>query len=287
MTDPEKSGTFPITDNHFHIDLKRGRGLDAVNDFRRAGGTHVFLVSLPSWTLGYPVRKPEDFIPVFEETIRTAETICRETDVTAFPVLGIHPVEIMHLSEEYGIARASEIMTGGFDIAASYVLEKKAVGIKSGRPHFPVSPEILEASGRVMSHAFETARDIGCPVQLHVEDMTPESVENIAKIAKDAGIDPGKVMNHHAAPLVSVCEKHGIWPSVTTGKDMTVQALSQGARFLMETDYCDDPSNPGFVLGPKTVPKRTKQLLPEWGEEVFRKIHQENPAKIYDVEIEL
>ncbi|KAF5428534.1 hypothetical protein C5S42_03170, partial [Candidatus Methanomarinus sp.] len=28
-------------------------------------------------------------------------------------------------------------------------------------------------------------------------------------------------------------------------------------------------------------------LYKEWGEEVFRKIHQENPQKIYDVEIEL
>ncbi len=29
----------------------------------------------------------------------------------------------------------------------------------------------------------------------------------------------------------------------------------------METDYMDDPRRPGAVLGPKTVPKRTQQLV--------------------------
>ena len=31
--------------------------------------------------------------------------------------------------------------------------------------------------------------------------------------------------------------------------------------FFLETDYMDDPRRPGAVLGPKTVPKRTQQLL--------------------------
>ena len=30
---------------------------------------------------------------------------------------------------------------------------------------------------------------------------------------------------------------------------------------MLETDYMDDPKRPGAVLGPKTVPKRTRQLL--------------------------
>ncbi|WNY25299.1 TatD family hydrolase [Methanolapillus millepedarum] len=278
--------SLPITDNHIHIDLLRGRGLSAVSEFKNAGGTHMFLVTLPSWYLGVSVQEKSDYISVFEETIRTAEIIQKETGIIAFPVLGIHPVEIMHLSEEIGLKNAVDVMCGGFDIAARYVSEKAAVAIKSGRPHYPVSAEIREASNQVMCHAFEVARDLKCTVQLHVEDMTAESLKSISALAKSVGISPEKVVNHHATPLVADAEKFGIYPSVTAGKDFIEKALEQGSRFLMETDYVDDPQRPGFVLGPKTVPKKTKKLIEIYGEEPFWKIHQENPSRIYDVEIE-
>lgn len=276
----------PITDNHIHIDMKRGRGLDAVRDFQNAGGTHMFLVTLPSRHLGVSVKKPEDYKIVFEQTIENAAEI-NKTGITAFPVLGIHPVDIIYLSEENGIDKAVEIMCGGFDIAASYVCEGNAIALKSGRPHFPVAPEIREASNQVMSHVFSLAKDLKCAVQLHVEDMTAASIEDISLIAKNAGISTEKVVNHHATPLVAAAEPFGIYPSIPAGKDNIEIALEQGNRFVMETDYVDDPDKPGFVLGPKTVPKKTKKLIEIYGEEPFWRIHQEIPSKIYDVEIEL
>lgn len=276
----------PITDNHIHIDMKRGRGLAAVSDFQNAGGTHMFLVTLPSRHLGASVKKPGDYKIVFDQTIETAAKI-NELGVTAFPVLGIHPVDILYLAEENGIDKAVEIMCGGFDIAASCVQKGEAIALKSGRPHFPVAPEIHDASNRVMSHVFSLGKDLKCAVQLHVEDMTPESVEDISKIAKAAGISTEKIVNHHATPRVSAAEKFGIFPSIPAGKDNIEIALEQGNRFLMETDYVDDPDKPGFVLGPKTVPKKTKKLIEIYGEEPFWRIHQEIPSKIYDVEIEL
>ncbi|WNY27861.1 hypothetical protein MmiEs2_00340 [Methanimicrococcus stummii] len=276
----------PITDNHIHIDMKRGRGLDAVRDFQNAGGTHMFLVTLPSRHLGVSVKKSEDYKIVFDQTIEIAEKI-NETGVTAFPVLGIHPVDILYLTEENGADKAVDIMCGGFDIAASYVREGKAIGLKSGRPHFPIDPEILDASNLVMSYVFSLGRDLKCAVQLHVEDMTSESLQDIAAIAKKSGIAAEKIVNHHATPLVSAAETFGIYPSIPAGKDNIEIALEQGNRFLMETDYVDDPDKPGFVLGPKTVPKKTKKLIEIYGEEPFWRIHQEIPNRIYDVDIEI
>jgi TatD-related deoxyribonuclease len=78
-----------------------------------------------------------------------------------------------------------------------------------------------------------------------------------------------------------------MWPGVLAGKGMIEEALSQGDRFMMETDYIDDPQRPGAVLGPKTIPRKTLALAEEWGDEIFWKIHKENPEKIYGVEIEL
>ena len=46
-----RSPTYPVTDDHIHIDPVNGRGIEAAKDFFRAGGTHIFLVSKPSWSL--------------------------------------------------------------------------------------------------------------------------------------------------------------------------------------------------------------------------------------------
>jgi len=276
----------PITDNHMHIDIVRGRGLVAVRDFRTAGGTHVFLVTLPSRHLGISVKKSEDYDLVFRMTMDIADKMTAE-GVKTFPVLGIHPVDILYLSEENGFEKAVEIMCGGFDLAASYVQKGAAVALKSGRPHFPVSDEIMNASNAVMHHAFCLAKDLKCAVQLHVEDMTADSLKSISEIVQKSGISAEKVMNHHATPLVDEAKSYGIWPSIPAAKDNIEIALKQGNRFLMETDYVDDPDKPGFVLGPKTVPKKTKKLIEIYGEEPFWKIHQENPSRIYDVDIEI
>ena len=54
---------------------------------------------------------------------------------------------------------------------------------------------------------------------------------------------------------------------------------------MIETDYIGDPEMPGAVLGPKTVPRRTLQLIDRFGEEVFWKVHKENPEQVYGIEI--
>ena len=55
----------------------------------------------------------------------------------------------------------------------------------------------------------------------------------------------------------------------------------------METDYIDDPSRPGAVLGPKTVPKTTLALLKEGvlDEEQIYIIHVVNPEKTYNISL--
>jgi len=41
-----------------HLD-HRCQGVEAAKAFQRAGGTHIFLVSKPSWTIGVTVDYPE------------------------------------------------------------------------------------------------------------------------------------------------------------------------------------------------------------------------------------
>jgi TatD-related deoxyribonuclease len=278
--------TLPILDNHMHLN-PAGRCLDAVREFARAGGTHLVLVSLPPWSLGIEINAPDDYRQVFDKVLRIAKRAEEAEKVKVFVILGVHPAELTKYYGRLGLARSIEIMKGGLEIAQEYVVEGKAVGLKSGRPHYEVEPKIWEASNDIMRYSFELARDAGCAVQLHTESSTEEGLCEISGIARSAGLPDGKVVKHFSPPMVNICEKHGIFPSVLAGENAIETALSQGTRFMMETDYIDDLKRPGSVLGPKTVPRRTKQLLEKWGEDVFWKIHKENPEKVYGVEINL
>jgi len=268
-----------------HLD-PRFQGVEAAKAFQRAGGTHIFLVSKPSWTIGITINQPGDYRLVFDETVKMAEEV-KKAGVTAFPVLGVHPAAITKMYGRVGLDKTIDLMRAGLDMAAKYVEEGLAVGLKSGRPHYEVEPVLWDASNELLLHAMELARDAGCPLQLHTETATLENINDIAGMAKKVGLSPEKVIKHFAPPMIQEFEKCGMWPGVLAGKGMIEEALSQGDRFMMETDYIDDPERPGAVLGPKTIPRKTLTLAEEWGDEIFWKIHKENPEKVYGVEIEL
>ncbi|HTY91266.1 MAG TPA: TatD family hydrolase [Methanocella sp.] len=275
----------PITDDHMHINLKGGRGMDAIREFKNAGGTHVFIVSLPAGELGLTIAKGEDFRAVFDDTV---EAVRRANElVKAYAVVGVHPAEYIGLAESLGRERAYAIVKEGLEIAAKYVAEGRAVAIKSGRPHYPVSPELWETSNALMRYAMGLCLDEDCAIQLHTESE-PGTMESISEIAKQARMEPHKVIKHFSPPLVRECESLNVFPSVICSRGALEEALSQGTRFMMETDYIDDPDRPGAVLGPKTVPRKTKEAISNGvPEETFYKIHKDNPEKSYGIKIEL
>jgi TatD-related deoxyribonuclease len=278
--------TPPILDNHMHLNPS-GRCLDAVREFTHAGGTHLVLVSLPPWSLGIEINSANDYRKVFDKVLRIAKRAEEVEKVKVFVILGVHPAELTKYYGRLGLSRSIEIMKSGLEIARQYVVEGKAIGLKSGRPHYVVEPKIWDASNDILRCGFEQAKEAGCAIQLHTESATEEGISEIAGIARSVGLAPEKVVKHFSPPVVTLCEKHGIFPSVLASEKAIETALSEGTRFMMETDYIDDLDRPGSVLGPKTIPRRTKQLIEKWGEDVFWKIHKENPEKVYGVEIDL
>jgi len=133
----------------------------------------------------------------------------------------------------------------------------------------------------------ETARDIGCPVTLHTESSTVETFKFLAAAADRVGLKREKVIKHFSPPMVDEGLNQGLFPSIVSAKDAILKALKQGDRFLMETDYLDDLKRPGSVMGPKTVPKRTLDLLRsgKMSQEQAYRIHKEHPERIYGIEL--
>lgn len=277
-----------ITDNHMHIDPLNGEGIEAVKKFERAGGTTIFLVNKLTKDWGIDVKGVEDFVECYDKTIALGDRIARTTHVRVFPVIGVHPAEFVHMCSVFGIEKAKEIGKGAIDAAGRIIADKGAVAIgEVGRPHFPVAPKFLEASNHLMAYAMRTAREVGCPVQLHTESLEKGSFEPIASMAKKEGLDPSKVIKHYCPPLVKEGQITGILPSLIASKGNIGKALEEGTRFLMESDYIDTLARPGAVVGPKSVPRVSKALLEAetLTEDDLYTIHVDNVEKVYGVDI--
>jgi len=277
----------PVLDNHLHLD-PRGEGPACMKEFRKAGGTHVFVVHKPYQSLH--VTKADDFAGSFAITLELARRVNEETDVRAFTAAGPYPVEYIHLEKRLGAAEAEAAMMKGMEIAAKLAEEGaiQAIG-EIGRPHFPVEPEVLEASNRILKRGMELAAQAGCPVVLHTESTTPETCLELGRMADDAGLPRDKVVKHFSPPLVTPDLNAGLFPSVLASTGSVTEAARQGLRFLMETDYLDDPARPGAVMGVKTIPKRTHMLLEKGlvSPEDMWTIHDANPRKVYGVDMDL
>jgi TatD-related deoxyribonuclease len=272
-----KRPSLPVTDDHIHIDPVNGRGLEAAKDFLRAGGSHLFLVCKPSSSFGITPVNGSDFLRVFRETIAIGERI-REIGLTVHVVLGVHPAEITRLTAYYPLDRVEQIMKEGIALAGEFVGKGQAVALKSGRPHYEVAAEIADASNRVLSHAFTLAADLDCAVQVHAESGP---CADMVSMAESAGILPWRVVKHYATPDTPLTPSF-----IATHPDIPA-LCRKGRAFTMESDYMDENSRPGAVIGPKSVPRTTFRLL-ETGaisEEDAYRIHAETPSKVYGVEI--
>jgi TatD-related deoxyribonuclease len=271
----------PVLDNHLHLDPERGRGMEAVDEFARLGGTHLLIVNQPSWKLGVESTDPEEFRPVFETTIEIVEEATDHLPGRAWPILGAHPGLISRLVDDRDCspAEAHDCMQGVLDIAAEYVRDGQALGLKSGRPHYDVIDAVWDASNDVMKHAFSLGAELDCAVQLHTE--ASEDLTEVAEWADERGLAPDKVVKHYAGGRLA-----GPTPSVMSNKDWIETAAESGEPFLMETDFIDDPDRPGAVLGPKTVPRRVRWLLEQGYDDAIRTAHVETPKRVYGIDTE-
>ncbi len=268
----------PVLDNHLHLDPDHGRGMAAVDDFARLGGTHLLVVNKPSWHLGDLPTDRESFRHVFETTIGVVAAASERLDGRAWPVLGVHPGLVSHLVDDgHSPEAARDLMQAGLDLAAEYVADGRALALKSGRPHYEVEDAVWDASNAVMRHAFSLGADHDCAVQLHTE--ASDDLTEVAAWAEAEGLDRTRVVKHYAGG-----ELAGPIPSVMSEKDRLAVAAASDAPFLMETDFVDDPDRPGAVLGPKTVPRRVRWLLEEGHDEAVHRAHVETPELVYGVD---
>lgn len=195
-------------------------------------------------------------------------------------MLGVHPAEISRLTERMSLAEATGVMKAGLDCAATFVRDGKAVALKSGRPHYEVSPELLAASNDVLAHALHLAAECTCALQIHAESGP---CADVAEMAEAARMPLERVVKHYGSPDTP------LHPSLIAKHEALPRLIREHRRFTMESDYMDENSRPGAVIGPKSVPRYTRQLITAGQmtiEDCFF-IHAETVERVYGVTVQL
>lgn len=254
----------PVVDHHCHLSPS-GEGVEAVRRFARAGGSHLFLA-----TQNYRPEVPvalDDYLAQFDETEAMARRIRAETGVIAYPVLAPFPVDLVGQSERLGLRGAVDLQHAALQQAAHRVEEQRAVALgEVGRPHFPVAAELAEAANEVLMYALESARDVGCPVVLHSEDLGPPAYRGLAQLASEAAFPLGKLVKHYARTVYAKEELAGVVPSYLARREVVDASLAHPGPWFWETDFLDDPRRPGAVLDLATIPRRAAAVAAAPGE---------------------
>jgi TatD-related deoxyribonuclease len=275
----------PIFDNHIHL-RPEFQGVEAAKDFERAGGTAIMLTHSPYDDL--PIRRAEDYERAYQKTLSMADAVRTATRLQVFVALGPYPVEFLTLRDSLGHGSAMDAVRSGIDQAARFIANQDAIAFgEIGRPHFPVSEEARADCNHLLVYAMAQAKELGCAVILHTEDPTPATFAEFAQMASRAGLPAERVVKHHSTPFTRPEDTHGLVPSILAKETLVSEAIKGGARFLLETDYIDDPKRPGAVLGPATVPKKTRAWLANGllSEEACRIIHHDLPESTYGIEL--
>lgn len=248
-------------DHHCHLSAS-GEGVAAARRFRAAGGTHLFLT-----TQNYETEVPrslEDYRRQFETTERLGKRVREETGVVAYCVVAPYPIDLVNATPLLGAASALDVHRAALDLAGEWVREGRAVALgEVGRAHFPVSNDIATLLETAFRHAFEVARDVGCPIVVHSADLDEAGFRELAERAREVGMPPERVVKHFARARVRREECGGVAPSYLARRELVRVVKNDPGPWFLETDFLDDPARPGAVLDLATVPRRARAIAEE------------------------
>ena len=252
----------PILDQHMHLDRKN-RFFEAVNEFIISGGTAINLVHKPDFS-NLP-KTSSDYRKAYQNTLEMATEVRNKFGITVSVILGPHPVAWEHQIHTMGLEKSSSLHLQAVKIALEYISSGHAICLgEVGRPHYPVSDEIWDASNDLLLKIMKLAAEAKTSIQLHVEDNGEKTYSDLAILCDKAKLSRHLAIRHYAPANISEEFTHGLSVTVSVGKDSIskiVETLPMSNSYWgMETDFLDDEKRPGAVLGPKTIPKRTQQL---------------------------
>lgn len=254
-----------FADAHSHVNPIYGLGPEKIaRRFKDSGGWFIALISLPPWSYGLEPSGIEAYDESFRLVINAGNKY-KQLGLKVAIHLGYHPSEVDYLVK-YGL-KPYDIKNLGFriiDLIANYVREGYVHGLgEFGRQHYPTNPENIRIAEDITKYAVQKARDLNVSIHLHL-DQSFNALDFVFRIAREAGMDLSKIVIHHLNPeLARNAENLGLSYTVVGKVETLKMIINNSFKYLVESDYLDDPKRPGAVIPPWTIPKTWRKLLAE------------------------
>jgi len=278
-----------IADAHCHINPKRGIGISTIaKRFKNAGGWYLGIVALSPRHLGIN----EFSIKAYEKCFRITSDYCRELNEIGIKYTihaGFHPAEV-----DYWYKRGKSlnaIKSLGYsvlELVRKLILEGVVDGIgEVGRQHYPTMNCSLRTAESILLYSLEIAKELKVPVHIHMEQGGKDSIEFLNSLVNSLGISKDRVILHHATvEEVRFAIEHGIMTTVLGRYTHLREVIELEPKYLVESDYLDDPRRPGAVIVPWAIAKSWRRLLNEGYVDidyVFR-INVDNIYRLYGIQ---
>lgn len=277
------------SDAHLHTNPVKGLGAEKVaKKFKKEGGWFIALVALPPYHYDYMESDVRAYRKVVE--LLWKESLkARENGLKVASFIGFHPAEVDYhykrgLRGEEIFKLAEEVLR----VIENAIKEGLVNGIgEVGRPHYSTSPERAILSEAIMMRTLLIAKDHNVPVQLHLEQGGFATAYTVRFLVERIGLKPEKVLLHHANIDTAVWgERFGFYSTVPV-KNFSEKIISQKLiRYMIESDFLDDPQRPGVSAYPWDIPSVVKINLSKGliTEEDVYKVMVDNVSKFFGVE---
>ncbi len=281
-------------DAHLHSNPARGLGATEIaRRFRARGGWFVALVGLSPWHYNIDVRG--DPLAAYVKSIEVHAAECRRAAEQGLRVscfAGFHPADVDHLIDA-GMQphRVLELGEKVLDHIAGLCRKGVLQGIgEVGRQHFKTNPERVAIAQEILVSAMERAKDLGCPIHMHLENAGEATVVLIERLASRVGIERRLLLFHHSKPNVAAAAvKRGFYATLP-GKEQLLRYYfgnrMPSENVMVESDYIDDPRRPCVSSCPWEVVDRLEKLHGEGviDDETLYRVNVDNVVKFYGVE---
>ena len=278
------NNTIMISDNHAHINPVRGLGAEEVaKRFKKTNGWFMCIVSLPHWSYGLKF-STDDYKKVFKYVIECSE-ILEKYGIRTARIIGVHPAVVEKMCMHVHVDKVKEAVLEIYEYAKELVKEGKVEGLgEVGRPHYPADRTAIDLCNQILDHVLTLSADLDCVVHLHVEQGNIRTIDDLSNRVKRSGAR--KVIFHHINPqLIPLSVKEGLIPSVPAKFDLLKRATKYEPKYVIESDFLDDPRRPGAVVAPWAISRTIKRLQDNnlCSSDYLTKILVENITKIYGI----
>jgi len=279
-----------FSDVHLHINPVKGLGAEKIaRKFKKEGGWFMAIIALPPHYYGFEGLAINSYMRVAELLTREASR-AREVGLEVARFMGIHPAEV---DEYYRRGVRGEklyfFLSNVLKLVENYLKNGLLDGIgEIGRQHYTTSPERLVFSEIIMREALILARDLGVPVQLHLEQGGFTTALSIKTLVETLGLSSRQVILHHVNSETSFWASNYKLPFTAPVKYFNEDYLKSSSVVeycMLESDFLDDPRRPGVSAYPWDIPVVIRELVTRRviSEELAYRILVDNVVKYLDV----